>query len=507
MKRIYNLSLAAVILLGASLAFVSCKKNNANPSNLGIITGKIAPAAAVTMVTARDTSNASSVYTVVPNAAGGEFDIFDVKPGTYQIILTTAPGFTAPTGLKAKIVGGNTADLGTITVPSSNVGNIKGVISPVGAVIKITATTVGRSLIANPLPGTGQFQFLNLAPGAYTLAFTSVNGYQVPANRNVNVVAGQTLTLDTVKVVGNTGDLTGIIWPPNGVSRITLTRAGAAPFTNPTPVTGQFRFQNLTAGSYVMSFSANLGFQTPANRNVTIIPGQVMSVDTIRVLPNTGIVTGSINPASTVTKVTLTSSTAVDYSAVPDPANGQFRIPNLQPGDYRASFTTSTGYAPPASRKVTVTAAQTTDMGRITALSSGFPAAGNGTLQFKVNNVLTTATAISAVRSSGNLILTAMVSSTQMITMVLPGAIAIQNYPLSGATANGGYGNVFRFGGSWSTSLAGGGGRAAITAYDPVNRKISGTFTLSPAVPANRTASSSGPLSITNGTFTDVVFQ
>lgn len=420
MKRYFHQTLVACAVLGASLAIVGCEKNTSKPTgSLGNITGKVTPANAITTVTARDSSGTES-FTTTPSVTG-DFTFFDLKARTYSVTFTPATNFAAPLRRSAKVEAGETTDLGTISVVSNIVGDIKGIVSPLGAITKITATSPARTVVATPLPVTGEFLFTGLPPGNYQVSFTTSTRYVTPTPRVAAVVAGSVIDLDTIKAIANEGTITGRVLPLGSITKV----------------------------------------------------------------------------------VAANNSTNRDVSTTVDPATGRFEFAGLAPATYRVSCMPAAGFIPSPGRTAVIAAGSTIDVGIFSMLSAGNPSSG-GTMTFKVNGASKVATAITASRLGGFLVITGRVGS-ETVSFAMSGATAPGVFMLSGAGVTS-YGSYLKGGSLWTTTLSNAIGRAEISALSVGARKVSGTFSFNRALPANGLASGAGAQNISNGVFTDVSF-
>lgn len=91
-----------------------------------------------------------------------------------------------------------------------------------------------------------------------------------------------------------TGGITGSIDPAGSIRTVTATNAGGLTF--PLAVTGStFRFENLVAGAYALSFAPAAGYNAPATRSLTVVAGTDAAAGTVSVSPQVSVLRGSVS--------------------------------------------------------------------------------------------------------------------------------------------------------------------------------------------------------------------
>lgn len=213
----------------------------------------------------------------------------------------------------------------------------------------------------------------------------------------------------------------------------------------------------------------------------------------------TGAIAGKVLPVGAVSNVTASDGGGRSYSAAPSDSSGAFLLNNVAPGTYTVSFTPTGGFVAPANRTATVAAGNVANVGTV---SPGNTGGGGSGITYRLNGGATiTATSASGILQANTLILLGLTAEGTMLTLNLVGLSGPGSYALTSGGSFASYrnaGNLF-----WSTS-AGGSGTVLVSDFDATNRKISGVFTFT----ANRTSGSSpDPITVTNGTFTDITYQ
>ncbi|RYU83223.1 DUF6252 family protein [Hymenobacter persicinus] len=103
--------------------------------------------------------------------------------------------------------------------PAPTTGAVEGLISPVGSITTVTATSSGGlTFPVVPNGASGAFALPELAAGTYVLSFTPASGYVAPSPRTVDVVAGKTTAAGTVSVSGNGTPRGTVSWMKDGTA-------------------------------------------------------------------------------------------------------------------------------------------------------------------------------------------------------------------------------------------------------------------------------------------------
>ena len=141
--------------------------------------------------------------------------------------------------------------------PAATTGTMSGTVAPVGSIAQVTAkTSAGISGTAAPDATSGAFSFASLAPGSYTLSFTTATGYKSVADRTVSIVAGQNTAIGTVQATSDGSVKSGTMsWTVNSQTYTTTAVTGLID----TKTSGSFGLTGrATAGTQV----DELGFST-----------------------------------------------------------------------------------------------------------------------------------------------------------------------------------------------------------------------------------------------------
>ncbi|MBF9140039.1 carboxypeptidase regulatory-like domain-containing protein [Hymenobacter properus] len=168
------------------------------------------------------------------------------------------------------------------------------------------------------------------------------------------------------------GAVEGTVAPAGSINLVLLAAPGASSSQAAQPDgNGHFKFDNVNAGNYEVSFRENSGYLPPSPRAVTVTAGTTASVGTIAVSGSTGAVEGTVTPVNSIYLVVLTTPGSTNGPATTPDVNGYFKFNNVAAGTYNVSFRENSGYVQPSPRTVTVTTGATASVGTITVSPTG----------------------------------------------------------------------------------------------------------------------------------------
>jgi len=187
----------------------------------------------------------------------------DMPVGTHQVCFRPVAGYTAPPCQPAAITAGTTTTVtGTFTANPGAPGQ-----SGTGLLRVTTSPALPSQIILTPQGGapfitdTWSLDWLQLAPGAYTVTFSHVPGYTEPAPQSVTVSAGATTTL--------TGTFT-----QRGTLRVTTSPALDATISVDGVAADNWGvWTDLPVGAHQVCFGAVAGHTTPACQTATVTGG------------------------------------------------------------------------------------------------------------------------------------------------------------------------------------------------------------------------------------------
>ena len=188
----------------------------------------------------------------------------------------------------------------------------------------------------------------NLQVGSHAVSFQNVYGWMTPTNQLV-VIGTNATTLVTANYTQIFGSLIGYIAPTGAIAAGGQWQIdGGAYQTNGAVISG------LTVGPHVVSFSTVLGWLTPTNQTISIVPYlQLTNVGTYFALGAVGV---TINPPAVTN---IGAQWQIDGGSF---QTGGTIVSNINPGLHTISFQPVIGWITPNSQSVNVLSGQTTNL-------------------------------------------------------------------------------------------------------------------------------------------------
>jgi Beta-propeller repeat len=187
----------------------------------------------------------------------------DLPAGQHQVCFGPVANFTPPACQSVTLTAGSLSTItGVYTSGSGQPG-------PAGTgQLRVTTTPALPSQIlvnGTPMDSWG-LNWVDLAPGTYTVAFTHVEGYTEPAPRTVTVSAGAVATVQAN-------------FTQRGSLRvITSPAAPATIVVDGLPRDNWGMWSDLAAGSHTVCFGRAAGLVSPPCQTATIVAGQLTTV-------------------------------------------------------------------------------------------------------------------------------------------------------------------------------------------------------------------------------------
>lgn len=299
--------------------------------------------------------NGSLMVTLAPQEAiedgvrwrvdGGEWQasgtiVEGLFAGNHTIEFSSVPGWTTPSSQTVAVT--EDQQISTTATYIQQAGSLQVTLSPQGA---IDAGVQWR--VENGEWHNSGDMISGLAAGQHEVSFSTISGWNTPANQTVTITDGQ-LTSTTATYIQQTGSLQVTIGPQTAIDAGAQWQVdGGAWQTSGGTVSG------LTVGQHTVSFSSLAGWNTPANQTVTIMDGQLTSTSITYIQQ-----TGSL-------QVTLSPQSAMDAGAQWRVAGGIWQasgatVSGLFVGPYTIEFSAIAGWDTPSSQTVTIDDNQTT---------------------------------------------------------------------------------------------------------------------------------------------------
>ncbi len=261
---------------------------------------------------------------------------------------------TAPTGDRYNL---SVVEILPTTAPPPPTYSISGTVS--GAVASgVTINLTGTSSATATTDGAGNYSFVGLSNGNYTVTPNKTGFTFTPPNLAVTVSSANTTAQNFTAVAVPTFSISGTV-SGSIASGVTITLAGTSTGTTTTDASGNYSFAGLSNGSYTTIPSKSGYTFTPSSQGVNITGANVSAVNfTSAVAPAWGI-SGSLTPASLTTGATVSLSGTSTATATAD-ASGNYSFSNLQVGSYTVTPSKSGVTFTPASQTLSLSVGNAT---------------------------------------------------------------------------------------------------------------------------------------------------
>ena len=224
----------------------------------------------------------------------------------------------------------------------------------------VSVSVSGPSTESTTSGVNGAYAFTDLAPGTYTVDFSSTDPTLVsPATAKVTITAGGTTsTVDGHFLAG--AQINGVVNDPNAspATGVTVTATGPDSATTTTDGSGAYSLVGLSPGDYSLTFHLD-GYLDPAPVPVTVVDygTTVAAPDVALIAPST--VSGTVtDAASTPVAGATVSIDGPSFSQTTTAGDGTYSFTGLAVGDYTLTVSAS-GFVD-ATAAVSVTAAGST---------------------------------------------------------------------------------------------------------------------------------------------------
>jgi hypothetical protein len=232
--------------------------------------------------------------------------------------------------------------------PSVPTFSVSGTVSPLANATGTTLALSGAAAGSTTVDASGNYSFVNLTNGTYTITPSKTGFTFTPASQTVTVSGGN---LTAVNFAANPlPKITGTI--TNGASS-TVTLSGTASATTTADGSGNYSFTGLLNGSYTVTPSKTGFIFTPANQTVTVNGADVTANFTANPLPK---ITGTITTGAGST-VTLSGMASATTTA---DGSGNYSFTGLANGSYTVTPSKTGLVFTPANQTVTVSGADVT---------------------------------------------------------------------------------------------------------------------------------------------------
>ena len=239
--------------------------------------------------------------------ANGRFDAGHLPAGTYTVNVA-GTGTYEGTQQQVTVVAGQPTDPAALTVNlvrGSIAATVTGPVAP-DSVVAVGGPKNESVRLTNV---NGRYEAKNLYPGSYTLTATAPANYSVtPSTVEVTVAPAQTATA-SFGITANNGTVSGSVVGEDKkpVAGVQVELVGFDGKVVPVTVNpdGSLKPVSVRPGDYTVRVTPPSGYDEPADKSITINPGERVTVDPIKVL-KTPVATPTPKPTPTTPKPTPT---------------------------------------------------------------------------------------------------------------------------------------------------------------------------------------------------------
>ena len=235
-------------------------------------------------------------------------------------------------------------------VPATPTGFIAGTVTDTNGIFlqnaEITAGTYSTLTDIN-----GEYE-IEVEAGDYIVS-CYLEGYEIPADIQLTVLAGETAVADFVLVeIITTGFIAGTVTDTNGIF-LQNAEITAGTYTTLTDINGEYEME-VEAGDYIVSCYLE-GYEIPADIQLTVLAGETAVADFVLVeIITTGFIAGTVTDTNGIF-LQNAEITADTYTALTD-INGEYEM-EVEAGDYTV-FCYLEGYVVPDNVQITVVAGE-----------------------------------------------------------------------------------------------------------------------------------------------------
>jgi hypothetical protein len=258
--------------------------------------------------------------------------------GGHTVEFSTVSGWNRPSNQTVTINNNQTtAASGTYT---QQTGSLRVTILPSGAV-----SAGAQWRVDGGTWRSSGYTLSGLSIGNHMLEFSTLSGWNRPANQTVSISANQTTTASgTYVFIPQTGSLRVTILPSGAVSAGAQWRVDSGSWRS-----SGYTLSGLSIGNHTLEFSTLSGWNRPANQTVSISANQTTTASgTYVFIPQTGSL-----------RVTILPSGAVSAGAQWRVDSGSWRSSGytqsgLTTGNHTVEFSTVSGWNKPANQSITI---------------------------------------------------------------------------------------------------------------------------------------------------------
>jgi hypothetical protein len=317
----------------------------------GSLNGKAIDANTSAPLTAGTVSCSCRVGTVPINAAGN-YSFTNIAPGSYSLTFSDTGYVTLVVNNVAVVAGTLTTTNVALTEDGHITGNVTDATASGNPVLPGVTVTCSCQVGATTTDSSGNYAFVNVAPGTYSLTF-ALSGYVTSTITSVVVSSGSPTIENTAMT--EDGGFNGIVTDSTStpIQGVTVTCNGCGVSSATTASDGTYSFPNIAAGTYSLTFS-DTGYVTQTISGQLVNAGASTEVDAV--MTTDGGIAGTVTDLQTGLPISgaLVTCAACPTTTATTNSSGQYAFALVPNGStYTVSFAL-TGYVTQTITGVTV---------------------------------------------------------------------------------------------------------------------------------------------------------
>ncbi len=349
--------------------------------------------------------------------SSGNYSFASLAAGTYTVTPSrNGYAFTPPNQTFTNISSNQTA---SFTAAAAATYTISGQITASGMGLSgVTVALSGASTATTTTDSSGNYSFVSLASGTYTVT-PSRSGYTfTPPNQTLtNISSNQTASFSAAAV---TYSISGRITASGaGLSGVTITLSGASAATTTSDSAGNYSFANLAPGSYTVTPArAGYTFTPPSQTFTNMSASQTASFTAAASATYT--ISGKITRSGTGLKSVTVALSGASTATTTTNSSGAYSFPSLASGTYTVTPSRN-GYAftPPSRTFTNISSSQSANFTAATAVTytiSGTVTASGAGLSGVAVALSGASTATTTTSSTGTYSFASLTSGTYTVT-------------------------------------------------------------------------------------------
>jgi protocatechuate 3,4-dioxygenase beta subunit len=356
----YSLTFTDATFVTLTINSVTVTAGNTTTKNAaltedGNLNGNVTDATTPGSITGATVTCSCQVGTV-PTDGSGHYLFPNIAPGNYSLTFSDTGYVTLVVNNVGVVAGTLTTTNVALTEDGSITGNVTDATAVGNPILPGVTVTCSCQVGTATTDGSGNYFFLNVAPGTYSLTF-ALSGYVTSTINNAIVSAGSPTIEGTALTEdgGFFGTVTDSSSAP--IQGVTVTCNGCLVSSATTNSSGNYTFGDIAPGTYSLTFS-DTDYVTQTISGQVVDAGASTEVDAV--MTTDGSVTGTVSDSVTHAAIPNASVTCTcQGAATTTNSSGVYTFTLITPASYTVTVT-ATGYTGQTSAPFTVNPGATT---------------------------------------------------------------------------------------------------------------------------------------------------